>query len=142
MKNIFLFVIIGVSGCKILPESALNGKFERIDHKSHLTFDANGSFKFRFHRDLNWDLACGTYEIMNDSIYFFYRSDMFERTCNTEGMNDTDSVGIILQDAIDKRFRPIAAKLQNKKLITSKVGDVNDQKTIEALEYIFKKFNK
>ena len=88
---------------------------------------------------MQWDLACGQYEMKGDSILFHYQSDMFDRQCNNEGINYTDSVGIILQFAIDKRFRPITARLSKNKLTTIKVGDIGEQETIRNSVYYYRR---
>lgn len=116
------------------------GRFSRTDNSScYLVLNADNTFKYRFHRDLQWDLACGRYELRGDSIFFQYQSDMFDRQCNSEGINYTDTSGVILRDAIDKRFRPISARLSKNKITTNKIGDIADQETIGKGIYYYRR---
>jgi hypothetical protein len=118
----------------------IEGKYVRTDQSTcYLTINSDGTFKYRFGWDMQWDVACGKYEIKGDSIIFQYLSDMFDRQCNTEGINYTDTSGVILRDAIDKRFRPISARLSKNKITTYKVGDIADPETIDKGVYYYKR---
>jgi hypothetical protein len=118
----------------------IEGKYVRTDQSTcYLTINSDGTFKYRFGWDMQWDVACGKYEMKGDSIIFQYLSDMFDRQCNTEGINYTDTSGVILRDAIDKRFRPISARLSKNKITTYKVGDIADPETIDKGVYYYKR---
>jgi len=116
------------------------GKYVRTDQSTcYLTINSDGTFKYKFLWDLQWDVACGKYELKGDSIFFEYLSDMFDSECNTDGINVTDTSGVILRDAIDKRFRPINARLTKNKITTFKIGDVNDPETIGKSVYYYRR---
>jgi hypothetical protein len=84
-----------------LGQSELNGKYTREDHPGgYLTFDSNKNFKFRFKSHAYWDLACGQFEVKNDTIFFTYTSDMFDETCNDEGINMTDTSDYFLRQGV------------------------------------------
>ncbi len=118
----------------------IDGKYVRADQSTcYLIINSDGTFKYRFGRDLQWDVACGQYKMKGDSIVFQYLSDMFDQQCNTEGINYTDTSGVILRDAIDKRFRPISARLSKNKITTYKVGDIADPETIGKGVYYYRR---
>ena len=126
--------MVGLIAFQTFGQSIEPGKYIRTDYPSgYLIMNSDHSFKFRFHFDLQWDLACGFYEIKGDKIYFSYNSDMFDEECNIDGINKTDTTGIVTQDAIDKRYRPIIAKYSKRKIITIKTGDISDIETVDSL---------
>ena len=121
-------------------QTNVEGTYVRTDQSTcYLTINSDGTFKYKFGWDLQWDVACGQYEMKGDSIFFRYQSDMFDQGCNTEKINYTDTSGVILKDAIDKRFRPISARLSKNKITTYKVGDIDDPKTIDKLVYNYRR---
>ena len=64
---------------------------------------------------------------------------MFDLGCNSEGINYTDTSGVILQNAIDKRFPAIVARLSKKKMVTLKVGDIKEPETVDNGIYYYQK---
>ena len=138
--KLLLFTLTTLTTLTTLGQKPIEGKYIRTDQSTcYLIINSDGTFKYRFGRDLQWDVACGQYNVTGDSIFFRYQSDMFNEQCNTEGINHTDSVGIILQFAIDKRFRPISAKLSKNKIRTNRVGDVTDPESIRKWVYYYKR---
>jgi len=118
----------------------VEGKYIRTDQSTcYIILNSDKTFKYKFGRDLQWDVACGQYEIKGDSITFHYQSDMFDRQCNNEGINYTDTSGVILRDAIDKRFRPITARLSKNKLKTFKTGDIEQPETVDNRVYYYRR---
>jgi hypothetical protein len=121
-------------------QKSIDGKYIRTDNSMcYLILNADNTFKYKYHWDLNWDLACGQFELKGDSIYFHYLSDMFDQQCNSDGINYTDTSGIVLKDAIDKRDRPISARLSNNRLITIKIGDIEEPETVGTGVYYYKR---
>jgi hypothetical protein len=121
-------------------QKGIEGKYIRTDQSTcYLILNSDGTFKYKFLWDLQWDVACGLYELKGDSIYFKYQSDMFDRQCNSDGINYTDTSGVILRDAIDKRYRPISARLTKNKIATYKVGDVGDLDTVGKGVYYYRR---
>jgi hypothetical protein len=140
MNKILLLSLMAFLSTTVFGQKNIKGQYLRTDNSMcYLILNADHTFKYKFLRDLNWDFACGQYEVKGDSVYFYYQSDMFDRMCNSEGVNYTDTSGIILQDAIDRRDRPISARILKNKIITIKVGDVNDPKTIGAGVYYYRR---
>lgn len=135
---IILLAII-ISSTSVFGQSALTGKYIRTEYpRGYLVLNPDNSFKFKFHVDLQWDLACGQYEVRGDTIFFNYYKDMFDSDCNTEKINIADTSGVILQDNIDKRYRPITAQHLNKKILTLKIGDVKEPETVELRSYYYR----
>jgi hypothetical protein len=121
-------------------QKGIEGKYVRTDQSTcYVLINSDGTFKYKFGWDLQWDLACGRYELKGDSIFFQYSSDMFDQQCNSDGINYTDTSGVILRYAIDKRFRPISARLKKNKITTYKVGDVTEPETVDKLVYYYRR---
>jgi hypothetical protein len=121
-------------------QKSVDGTYIRTDQSTcYLILNQDGTFKYKFGWDMQWDVACGQYKINGDSIFFHYQFDMFDRQCNTEGINYTDTSGIILQGAIDKRFRPVSARLSKNKITTYKIGDITDPQTIDKAVYYYRR---
>lgn len=116
----------------VSPQNLIFGEYRRNEYPSgYVILGLDYTFKFRFHFDLQWDLACGTYSTKGDTVYFNYQSDMYDPICNNQGINVTDTSGVILQDAIDTRYRPITAYVSRDKLKTIVVsGPSIDQDTL------------
>lgn len=64
---------------------------------------------------------------------------MFDKQCNSDGINYTDTSGVILRDAIDKRFRPISGRLSKNKITTYKIGDIDDPETVGQGVYYYRR---
>ena len=93
-------------------QNEIVGEFIRTDYPAgYLILNADKSFKFRFGFDSQWDLACGQFEVKSDTLTFSYNSDMFNKTCNNEGINMTDTYDYFLKQGVDKRWRPIIARI-------------------------------
>jgi len=107
-----------------------------------LILNANKSFKFRFGFDSQWDLACGQFEIKGDTLTFLYTSDMFDIGCNNEGINMTDTSDYFLKQGVDKRWRPITARVVRSKILTIKTGDIADPETVDFNNYYYRKEKK
>jgi hypothetical protein len=140
MKIKFILTLTTFLSLNASGQKSIEGKYSRTDQSScHLILNSDGTFKYRFLWDLQWDVACGQYKLQGDSIYFLYQSDMFDRQCNSDGINYTDTSGVILRDAIDKRFRPISARLSKNKITTYKTGDINDPETVDKRAYFYRR---
>lgn len=140
MKKIFLLIATTLSTLNVWGQKSIEGKYTRTDNSlSYLILNSDKTFNYKFLSDQQWDLACGQYETKGDSILFHYQSDMFDRQCNNERINYTDTSGVILQDAIDKRFRPIIARLSKNKLTTLKTGDIGEPETIGNNVYYYRR---
>lgn len=136
-------ILFLTTSLKTFGQSEISATYTRTDYPaSSIVLNQDKSFKFKFHFDLQWDLVCGQYELKGDTILFHYNSDMFDVQCNSERINYTDTSGVILQDAIDKRFRPILARLSKNKLITIKTGDIKEPETIDTLIFYYKREKK
>ena len=140
MKRELLLILTAIFTLTAWGQKNIEGKYFRTDQSTcYLIIGSDGTFKYEFGRDLQWDLACGQFEMKGDSIVFQYLSDMFDQQCNTERVNYTDTSGVILQDAIDKRFRPISARLSKNKITTYVVGDTADPETIDKRVYYYRR---
>jgi hypothetical protein len=126
-----------------LGQSKITGKFIRNDYPAgYLILNEDKSFKFRFGFDSQWDLACGQYEVKGDTLIFSYTSDMFDRACNSEGINMTDTSDYFLKQGVDKRWRPITARVVGKKILTIKTGDIHDSETVNSYEHYYRRERK
>lgn len=124
-------------------QNEITGKFIRPDYPAgQLVLNADGSFKFRFRFDLQWDLACGQFEVKCDTLYFTYTSDMFDVTCNSERINVTDSSDYFLRHGVDKRWRPITARIVRNRIVTIKTGDIGDAETVSLSVHYYRRERK
>ena len=74
-----------LASTSVLGQSEVTGKYIRMDYPgSYVILNPDNTFKYGFHFDLQWDLACGQYEINGDTIFFTYYKDMFDPDCNTD----------------------------------------------------------
>lgn len=129
-----------ISNLTVLGQREITGGYIHADYPGgYLILNSDKSFKFRFHFDLQWDLACGQYVVKNDTIFFTYTSDMFDIACNSEKIIMTDTAGYFQKTGVDKRFRPITARLLKNKIQVIKIGDVQDPETISRDGYSFKR---
>lgn len=91
---------------------------------------------------MQWDLACGQFETKGDSILFHYTSDRFDLQCNNEKINYSDTSGVYTE-TIDKRFRPISARISKRSIMTVKTGDIKEPSTILSwTDYYIKEKNR
>jgi hypothetical protein len=119
------------------------GKFVRTDYPaSYLILNADKSFKFRFGFDQQWDLACGQFEVKGGTLIFSYTSDMFDRTCNSEGINMTDTSDYFLTQGVDKRWRPITARIVKNKILTLKTGDIHEAESVSLTGHYYRREKK
>lgn len=124
-------------------QNELTGEFVRTDYPAgYLILRTDKTFKFRFGFDSQWDLACGQFELKGDTLTFSYTSDMFDTNCNTEGINMTDTSNYFLTQGVDKRWRPIIARIVKNKIITIKTGDVNDGESISLNKHYYRRKKK
>jgi hypothetical protein len=124
---VFIFLI----NIPAFGQKEISGEFIRTKYPAgYLILNPDKSFKFRFGFDSQWDLACGQFELKRDTLFFSYTSDMFDIDCNSEGINMTDTSDYFLRQGVDKRWRPITARVVKNKIVTIKTGDVNDKETI------------
>lgn len=77
-----------------IPEIAtgqvrLNEKFvnDAFNENNYLVFNRDSTFKYRLAYHLFHDISCGQYKVVNDTIFLFYRADLFDTTCNSEHVN-------------------------------------------------------
>jgi hypothetical protein len=126
----FLIVCINLTSIAF-GQSKIIGKYilKNGSESNYIVLNADNSFKYRYLSDLQWDLACGQYEMKGDSILFHYSADMFDLQCNNEKINYTDTSGVFT-DTIDKRFRPISARFSKRTIITIKTEDINEPETL------------
>lgn len=116
------------------------GKYARTEYPAgHLVLNSDKTFKFRFRFDSQWDLACGEFELKKDTIFFSYTSDMLDVNCNNERINMTDTSDYFLRTGIDKRWRPISAKITKGKIQTIQTGDVKDPETVSFNKNLYRK---
>jgi hypothetical protein len=125
-------------------QSEISGEYTRTEYpRGYLILNTDYSFKYKFHFDLQWDIACGQYEIKGDTIIFHYSSDMFDSQCNDQRVNVTDTSGVILQSAIDTRFRPLLARFTKNKIILLQRGDIENPETIvKTVSYFYRRDKK
>ena len=139
-KYILTVLYCGLTSFMALGQSELNGKYTREDHPGgYLTFDSNKNFKFRFKSHAYWDLACGQFEVKNDTIFFTYTSDMFDETCNHEGINMTDTSDYFLRQGVDKRWRPIIAIIKKNKIQIIKTDGFHEPETAKQIKYYYER---
>ena len=143
--NKFILTVLywGLTCFSVLGQSELNGKYTREDHpRGYLIFDSGKNFKFRYKSHASWDLACGQFEVRNDTIFFTYTSDMFDETCNDERINMTDTSDYFLRQGVDKRWRPIIAIIKKNKIEIVKT-DIRDETEMVGLgKYYYKRVRK
>jgi hypothetical protein len=124
-------------------QNGVTGKFIRTDYPaSYLILNADKSFKFRFGFDSQWDLACGQFAVKGDTLIFSYNSDMFDITCNSEGINMTDTSDYFLRQGVDKRWRPITARVVKNKILTIKTGDIHEAESVSLNGYFYRREKK
>ncbi len=124
-------------------QSEITGKFIRSDYPAgQLILNVDKSFKFRFRFESQWDLACGQFEVKGDTLYFTYTSDMFDVTCNSERINMTDTSDYFLRLGVDKRWRPITARIVRNRIITIKTGDMADAETVSLTDLYYRRERK
>ena len=109
---------------------------------SYLILNADRTFKFRYRAHAYWDLACGQFEVKNDTIYFTYTSDMFDLGCNSEKINMTDTSDYFLKTGVDKTYRPVTATIKKKEIWTIKTGDTTDLATVDRRTFHYKRERK
>jgi len=68
--------------------------------------------------------------------------DMFDIKCNTEGINMTDTSDYFLTQGVDKRWRPIIARIVKNKIVTIKTGDINDGETVSPSKHYYRRKKK
>jgi hypothetical protein len=124
-------------------QNEITGKFIRTDYPaSYLILNADKTFKFRFGFDSQWDLACGQFEVKGDTLIFSYISDMFDITCNTEGTNMTDTSDYFLRQGVDKRWRPITARVVKNNILTIKTGDIHEAESVSLNRHYYRREKK
>ncbi|MBI3218012.1 MAG: hypothetical protein HYZ44_00720 [Bacteroidetes bacterium] len=124
-------------------QNEIVGEFIRTDYPAgYIILNADKSFKFRFGFDSQWDLACGQFEVKGDTITFSYTADMFSVACNSEGINMTDTSDYFLKQGVDRRWRPITARVVKNKILTIKTGDQNEAETLSFNAFYYKRKKK
>lgn len=120
-------------------QNKITGKYIRTDYpEGYLILNDDKSFEFRFRFDMQWDLACGQFEVKGDTLSFFYTSDRFDVTCNSEGINMTDTSDYVLTQGGDKRWRPITARGVKNKILTIKTGDIHEAETVSPSGHYYR----
>ena len=131
----FLFLLTVSS---VLGQGELPGKYVNSDNSGgYLILNEDKSFKFRYRSHAYWDLACGQFDIKGDTVLFTYTSDMFDIACNNERINMTDTSDFFLKTGVDKRYRPIIARLVKNKLLTVKTGDIQESESVDLRTYYY-----
>jgi len=124
-------------------QNEITGKYIRTEYPGgYLILNTDKSFQFRFGFDSQWDLACGQFEVKGDTLYFSYTSDMFDVICNNERINMTDTSDYFLRNGVDKRWRPIIARIEKNRIETIKTGDIHESETIDLNKYYYKREKK
>jgi hypothetical protein len=133
IRRFFIFAtFINLSSVICFGQIEISGKYIRIkgSKSNYILLNVDNSFKYQYLSDLQWDLACGQYERKGDTILFHYTSDMFDLNgCNNGKINYADTSGVFAE-TIDKRFRPISARLSKRTIITIKTGDIKESEPI------------
>jgi hypothetical protein len=138
-----LVVLTLLTNLTAFGQNEMMGEFIRTDYPAgYLILKADKTFKFRFGFDSQWDLACGQFEKKGDTLIFSYSSDMFDISCNTEGINMTDTSDYFLTQGVDKRWRPIIARVVKNKIVIIKIGDANEGETITLSRYYYRRKKK
>jgi hypothetical protein len=133
MKVLSCIVLIFIS-LDTTGQIDISGKYSRTDYPgSYVVLNTDSTFKYEFHFDINWDLACGTYKLKKDLIIFSYTSDMYDTiNCNTDRVNYLkDKEGkdeFVLGTTIDTRFRPDTLMISGTKLYQLEKGVVRSKK--------------
>ncbi len=62
------------------------GKYinDRLNESTYIIFNSDSTFRYRYAVCLLHDIACGQYEMHNDTIIFQYLTDMRDTCCNKE----------------------------------------------------------
>jgi hypothetical protein len=145
MKYKFLMTILfmTIGSVTTFGQGELFGKYILTDYpNSYIILNADRTFKFRFRSHAYWDLACGQFEMKNDTIFFTYTSDMFDLSCNSEQINMTDTSDYFLKTGVDKTYRPLTATIKKKEIRTIKTGDMTDFITVDRRTYYYKRERK
>ncbi|MEP4534102.1 MAG: hypothetical protein ABJ004_13515 [Cyclobacteriaceae bacterium] len=72
----WLTLLISLTG---FGQNEITGKYIRTEYPGgHLILNEDNTFKYRFRFDSQWDLACGQFEVIGDTLTFSYTSDMFD----------------------------------------------------------------
>lgn len=63
-----------------------SGKYinDRLNESNYIIFNSDSTFKYRYAVCLIHDIACGQYEMHNDTIIFHYLTDMRDTCCNKD----------------------------------------------------------
>lgn len=131
-KYFFLLLFSFVSKYTALGQSSLEGKYcyRGINSSSnYIIFNADNTFQFSYAVCTIRDIACGSYSIKNDTVYFYYKSGITDMTCNTQKINllkfDGQSSYYLFSSLGDTLSRPYKLYFQNDKLYSiSKSGQV------------------
>ena len=142
-KIILTILCLVLTSFSVFGQSELSGKYTREDHPAgYIILDSDRNFKFRYKSHAYWDLACGKFEVKNDTIFFTYTSDMFDDACNNERINKTDTSDFFLRQGVDKQWRPIVAKIQKNKIQIIKAGSLNEVEVVGSNNYYYKRVKK
>ena len=133
-----LVICISLNAVTSFGQIEASGKYilKRGTDSNYILLKADNSFKYHYLNDMQWDLACGQYERKGDTILFHYTSDMFNLQCNNEKINYSDTSGVYT-GTIDKRFRPISARLYKRTIMTIKTGDIQEPKTVLSWNHYY-----
>ena len=80
------FIILSFLTTISMGQTRLTGKFinDNLNQNNYLELNADSTFKYRFSVCLIHDISCGTYSIVNDTIFLIHDTDLRNTTCNKE----------------------------------------------------------
>jgi hypothetical protein len=98
------------------------GKYinDALNEKNYIIFNPDSTFKFRYSVCLTHDIACGKFEMHNDTIFLHYITDMRDTCCNKE--IDAD----FHYDSTLAYIRPEKLFYNNERLYTFEEGKINN----------------
>jgi hypothetical protein len=105
-----------------------NGKYinDRLNESNYIIFNSDSTFRFRYAVSLLHDIACGQYEMHNDTIIFHYLTDMRDTCCNKE----IDPV--INYDSFSNGFRQDKLFYENDRLYEIRNGKVKRKVEVDS----------
>ena len=80
------FIILSFLTTISMGQTRLTGKFinDKLNPYNYLELNADSTFKYRFSVSVMDDISCGTYSVVNDTIFLIHNTDLRDTTCNKE----------------------------------------------------------
>ena len=106
------------------------GKYvnDRLNEYNYIIFNADSTFKYRYAVSLTHDIACGKYQMNNDTILLFYLTDMRDTCCNKDIDIDND----FQYDSLVIQMRPSKLYYKNEKLYDIVNGEVRQKVVLDS----------